>query len=205
MKKNYEKHRDSKTFRRTVRQIVKSARHYYSVPLVAFFLLLILLAAILILRYARYSFAAKTWIALLFLALFLAVVTMLGGVWGMFVSGFRLKRTDEHVQTYFDDIPAQAAGNVSETSASARLRMGEGVGQIENTVFLIAALFLWLGMDWLLKVSFPIVQKASFLTLLLTWFPAVRLARLIRAGYERIFFYKPHPSRKERRRHGQAK
>ena len=209
MNRKNETRRNAKGFRRIVREIAKSAWRYYSVPFVAFLLLLILLSAILILSYAGYRFAEKTWITLLFLTIFLALVCMLGGMWGMIVSAFRLKRRGEHTQAYFSDAaPAGTEETVTEIPASVRfpLRMEERAGQMENAVFLIAVLVLWLGMDWLLRFCIGGLLEAawdvSFLTLLVTWFPAVRLARLIRAGYERIIFYKSRPIQKQSRKGG---
>ena len=189
-------------FRRIVRRIrleANNAFRYYSAAIVALLLVVAILAAMFVLRLMGYQFGARTSMVLLITLLALLIVCMLGGVWGMIL--LSLTRKDEHQKEYFSQ--NARAGNAPDMPPQPRsaLRIEEHGGLGGDAVFLIAALILWVGGTWLLvrmlSGRVPSEIENSPLPLLVTWFPVVRLTRLIRAAYGRLLFYRPRTLRKE--------
>lgn len=200
MKDAQKKRPHTKRFRHIVRRIrieAENAFRYYSVAIIAFSLAMALLAAIFVLRRIGYQFSARMDAALLIAILLLLLVCMLGGLWGMIL--LSLTRKDEHIKAYF---PKNARPEKRERvlDAPSALRLEDSAEPGTDIVFLIAALALWLGGDSLfvfwLTGQVPLARNVSLLTLLVTWFPAIRATRLIRGGYERVLlWYRPRPLR----------
>ena len=196
-----------KRLRRVVRRIrieAKNAFRYYSATLIAFSLAMALLAAIFVLRLMGYQFTARMNTVLLIALISLLLVSMLGGVWGMIL--LSLTRKDEHVKEYFSqNARAETPDCVSDPPSALRV---ESAGIGADAVFLIAALVLWLGGSWLLVLLLtgesPLANNHASLPLFVIWFPAIRVTRLIRGGYERILlWYRPRPLRRsDRKREG---
>lgn len=189
-------------FRRIVRRIrleANNAFRYYSVAIVAFLLVAAILAAMFIFRRMGYQFGARTSTVLLITLLVLLLVCMLGGVWGMIL--LSLTRKDEHQKEYFSKhARAETAPDMPPQPRSA-LRIEERGGLGSDAVFLLLWFALWAGGTWFLIFFFtgesPLENSPFSLLLLVTWFPVVRLTRLIRAAYERLLFYRPRTLRKE--------
>ena len=189
--------------RRVIRRFwrqMKELFHIYRISATALLLIALILLGMLLLRVLGYQIPGRTAIFLLIFLLFLSVIAMVGGVWGMIQISLG---GDEHVEKFFTE-QYRAASQDQLPGVAPRFHLvflPAAYHMKADVVFLLAAAVLWLGGSVLVQ-SFldryiPPPLDSTPLALLLVWFPAVRIVRLIQAVYRRLVCFRPRRVKKE--------